>query len=261
MSALPSIRVEPRKGGAVVWLWLSRPAVHNALDSALLSSLAASLRAHPRPRAYVLAGSGRSFCAGADLSRAPSESPGDSAAAARVLRDALDAIRACGAPVVARVHGAALGGGAGIVAACDVALCSSSAVFAFGEPRLGLQPALIAPHVVGRCGARRAGRYFVTGERFGPQEALRIGLVDSVLASESDLDTEVERVCGEILKCSPDAVAECKDLVGTVESATDSATLAAELERRFVHSRQCKHGKAGIAAFLNKSKPAWFYDE
>ena len=198
LRAVPS-NLRTERDGDVLRITLARPDRRNAFDAALIAELAEAFVAVGRARAVVLAGDGPSFSAGADVDWMRSSvdlSYEENVADANALRAMLEAIDGCPAPVVARVQGHALGGGAGLVAAADIAIAASDAVFAFSEVKLGIIPAVISPFALARIGPAQARRYFVTGERFDAETALRIGLVHEVA---EDLDAAVERVVGELL--------------------------------------------------------------
>jgi methylglutaconyl-CoA hydratase len=160
----------------------------------------------------------------------------------------LETLNGCPAPVVARVHGAVLGGGAGLVACADVAVAARDAVFAFSEVKLGLVPAAISPFVLARIGAGAARRFFLTGERFDAATALHIGLVHEVA---DDVDAACGRVLEELLAAGPEAVRAAKRLV------LDAPLGATETARRIAQRRASAEGQEGLAAFLERRTPAW----
>ncbi len=261
--------------GSVLWVTLDRPQVRNAFNPAMIAALTnlftglgVPSRSDPGaahagdgpPRAVVLAGAGQSFSAGADLawmrSTATYTLPDNEADAARLAR-MFDAIEDCPLPVVARVHGAALGGGMGLVAACDVAIAAEGTVFGFTEARLGIAPAVISPYVLRAIGPSHARALFVTGERFDSARAERIGLVHRVV-DPAGLDAAVEQTLSAILACGPAAVAACKRLVAAVPAldrdgacALTTATIAA--------LRASDEGQEGMQAFLEKRTPWYAY--
>ncbi len=159
-------------------------------------------------------------------------------------------------PTVAAVHGAAFGGGVGLVACCDMAIASASALFSFSEARLGLIPGVISPYVIAAIGARQARRYFLTAERFAAEEACRIGLVHQVVAPES-LDAAVEEVENELLQGGPASLAAAKDLVRSVAGRLGDAGLPDETARRIAETRAGEEARQGIAAFLEKRPAPW----
>ena len=208
---MSALRIE--RDGPLLRVTLARPERRNAFDAALIAELTEAFADVGDARAVILAGDGPSFCAGADVDwqRAAIDlSYDENVEDAMRLYGMLEAIDGCPAPVVARVQGYALGGGSGLVACCDVAIAGEDAVFGFSEVKLGIIPAVISPFVVPRIGVGAARRYFLTGERFDAETALRIGLVHEVA---DDLDAAVERVVGELLSSGPEAVREAKRLL------------------------------------------------
>jgi methylglutaconyl-CoA hydratase len=199
----------------------------------------------------VLAGEGPSFCAGADVDwqRAAIDlSFDENVEDALRLYAMLAAVDSCPAPVVARIQGYALGGGSGLTACADVAVAAEDAVFGFSEAKLGIIPAVISPFVFARIGTSAARRLFLTGERFGAEVALRVGLVDEVA---TDLDGAVERVVAELLSSGPEAVRAAKRLVRERPAAGE------ELARLAARMRTSPEGQEGLRAFLDKRSPAW----
>lgn len=205
----------------VATLTLNRPAVHNAFNDALIARLDrafAELGADPSVRVVVLAGAGKSFCAGADLNWMKAMvgySEAENVADSRRLAEMLYRMHSCPKPVVARVHGAALAGGVGLVAAADIAVAAEEAVFAVTEVRLGLIPANIACYLIPAVGVRAARRYSLTGERFDARQAQRIGLIDEV-APQARLDAALAELVDGLLSGGPQAIAECKRLIAHV---------------------------------------------
>jgi methylglutaconyl-CoA hydratase len=243
-----NLRIE--RDGAVLRITLARPDRRNAFDAALISELAEAFVDVGRARAVVLAGDGASFCAGADVDwmRASAKlSYDENVADANAMRQMFESIDRCPAPVVARVQGHALGGGAGLVATSDIAISAENTVFAFSEVKLGIIPAVISPFALAKIGGAHARRYFVTGERFDAATALRIGLVSEVAA---DLDRAVERVVGELLSAGPVAARWAKRLVRERPDGAETARWIAE-------RRTSDEGQEGLAAFLEKRKPNW----
>ena len=238
------------RDGSVLRVTLARPDQRNAFDAALIAELAEAFVDVGRSRAVVLAGEGPSFCAGADVDwmRASAGlSYEENVADANALRRMLESIDGCPAPVIARVQGHALGGGAGLVAAADIAIASRDAVFAFSEVKLGIVPAVISPFALAKIGASAARRYFLTGERFDAETALRIGLVHEVA---DDLDAAVERVVAELLSAGPHAARWAKRLVRERPDGPETARWIAE-------RRTSAEGQEGLAAFLEKRPPGW----
>ncbi|MEX1206553.1 MAG: enoyl-CoA hydratase-related protein [Dongiaceae bacterium] len=256
----PILLAETRDGVATIRL--NRPDVHNAFDDALIAELTGALRAvaaESDVRAVVLAAAGKSFSAGADLNwmrRMAGASIVENEADARALADLMRTLRDLAKPTVAVVQGPAYGGGVGLVAACDIAIAADSATFALSEVRLGLIPAVVSPYVIAAIGARAARRYFLTGERFGAAEALRLGLVHSVVPAD-----QLEQTLGEVVAAlregGPLAQAAAKRLVADVAGRPIDAALAAETARRIAEIRAGAEGKEGVGAFLDKREPAW----
>lgn len=251
--------IDPR---GVATLTLNRPALHNAFDDQLIAALTAQLRAlagDAAVRVIILAGSGKSFCAGADLNwmqRMAQYSEADNLRDARALGELMRALDTMPRPTIARLHGSAFAGGMGLVACCDIAIAVPGAQFALTETRLGLIPAVISPYVVRALGARMARRYFLTAERFSAAEALRMGLLHAVV-SEEELDDTVEALAADLLKCGPVSLRETKDLVATVSREKLDAALIDDTARRIARVRVSPEGQEGIAAFLEKRTPGW----
>lgn len=242
------------KDGAVLRLTLDRPEVRNAIDDALIAELhQAFSELDPSVRVVVLAGEGKAFCAGGDLEwmrRAANYSREENIRDALKLADLFDAIVRCPAVTVASVHGAAFGGGAGLVAAVDVAIAEDATKFAFSEVRLGLIPATISPFVVAKIGKGHARALFATGEAFAADRALRIGLIHEVTTTEGRSQA-VAKVIRQVLTCGPHAIREAKRLV--LESPVPHEVSA----ERLAAMRVSEEGREGVAAFLEKRKAAY----
>jgi methylglutaconyl-CoA hydratase len=248
LTSVANLRAE--RDGGVLRITLTRPDRRNAFDAELIAELAEAFVDVGRARAVVLAGEGKSFCAGADVDwmRASAQlSYDENVADANALRMMFETIDRCPAPVVARVQGHALGGGAGLVAASDIAIAEPHAQFACSEVKLGIIPAVISPFALARVGGGNARRYFVTGERFDAGTALRLGLVGEVAG---DLDGAVERVVGELLSAGPQAARWAKRLVRERPDGPETARWIAE-------RRTSEEGQEGLAAFLEKRPPRW----
>ena len=244
---MAGLRIE--RDGPILRVTLAKPERHNAFDAELIRELYETFSDVGDARAVVVAGDGPSFCAGADVEwqRAAVElSYEENVEDALRLYRMLEAIDTCPAPVVGRIHGYALGGGSGVAACLDVGIASKDAVFGFSEVKLGIIPAVVSPFVLPRIG-EAARRYFLTGERFDAETALRIGLVSEVT---NDLDVAVERVIGELLTSGPEAVREAKQLVRQRPGGDEAAQIAARL-------RSGAEGQDGLRAFLDRRKPAW----
>jgi len=246
----------------VATVTLARPEVHNAFDEALIAELTRALKAldaDPAVRVVVLCGEGRSFCAGADLTWMQRMAGYDHAANladAGALAAMLAALDRSTKPTIARVHGAAYGGGVGLVACCDIAVAAEDAVFALSEARLGLIPATIGPYVVAAIGRRAARRYFLTAERFGAADALAIGLVHAVVPA-AGLDARVRELADQLLAAGPRAQAESKALIRAVAGRPIDDTVIADTVEWIAAVRASPEGREGIAAFLARRPPAW----
>ncbi|TML96556.1 MAG: enoyl-CoA hydratase/isomerase family protein [Actinobacteria bacterium] len=235
--------------GQVLRVTLARPERRNAFDAELISELTEAFADVGDARAVVLAGEGESFCAGADIEWQRSAidlSFDENVEDALRLYRMCEAVDRCPAPVIARVHGYALGGGSGLVACADIAIAAPDATFGFSEVKLGIIPAVISPFVLPRLGAH-ARRYFLTGERFDAATAVRIGLVEEVAA---DLDDAVDRLLSELLSSGPAAVREAKQLLRERPEGVETAQIAARL-------RAGAEGQEGLRAFLERRAPSW----
>jgi len=248
--------------GAVLRLRMNRPEVHNAFDAGLIAELTTALERigrDPAVRIVVLEGAGASFSAGADAhwmrgmaAASEEENRQDALALARLLRT-LDELPK---PTIARVQGAAFGGGVGLISCCDVAIGVEGARFGLTESKLGLLPAVISPYVIAAVGARQARRWFATAELFGAAEALRIGLLHQVAAANA-LDGLVQRQIDLLLKAGPVASAIAKTLVRRVAAETDRDRADADNAALIARLRVSAEGQEGLGAFLEKRAPAW----
>lgn len=240
---------------------LNRPELHNALNDQLIAAIRDAFRAlaaDERVRVVVLTGAGLSFCAGADLGwmqRTVAYTVAENQADALRLVEMLEAIEDCPKPVVARVNGAALAGGAGLVAACDIAIAAETARFGFTESRLGLVPATISPYVVRKIGESHARALFLTAERFEAARAAAIGLVHRVVPPE-ELDAAVDQTVRNLLAGGPAALAENKALLRGIRarSGEELGRYTADLIARL---RTSTEGQEGLRAFLEKRTPRW----
>ncbi len=254
-----SLRVEQK--GAVAVFTLDRPEVLNAFDDGLIAELTrayAVAAQDPVIRVIVLGAEGAAFSAGADLAwmrRVADASPEDNLADARQLAELMRMVDTCPKPTLARVHGAAFGGGIGLIACSDIAITVPEARFALSEVRLGLIPSVISPYVVRAIGVRAARLLFVTAERFSAETALRLGLVHEVVPAE-ELDQAVDRTVSAILAGGPQAVLAAKklaaDMVGPI-----TAERIEESARRIAAIRSSTEAREGLAAFFGKRKPDW----
>jgi methylglutaconyl-CoA hydratase len=246
---MQALRVE--QDGDLLRVTLARPERRNAFDAELIGELTGAFESVGEDvRAVLLSGEGESFSAGADVDWMRSSvelSYEENVADARRLRKMLETIDSCPAPVLARVHGHALGGGCGLVACSDIVVAAADTQFAFSEVKLGIIPAVISPFALSKIGASAARRYFVTGERFDAATALRIGLVHEVPA---DLDAAVDALVGELRSAGPEAARHAKKLV--LERPDGLGT-----ERRIAQRRTSDEGQEGLRAFLEKRPPTW----
>ena len=248
--------------GALARLRLNRPELHNAFDAGLVAGLTSALEragADPAVRVVVLEGAGASFSAGADLNwmrgmaaASEAENREDALAIARLMRT-LDELPK---PTVARVHGAAFGGGVGLVACCDIAIGVPGARFGLTESKLGLLPAVISPYVIAAIGPRQARRWFATAEIFDAQTALQIGLLHQVV-TEEQLDSAVQRQVDLLLKAGPVAAARAKSLVANIVAETDGAAQDRANADLIAALRVSAEGQEGLSAFLDKRTPSW----
>lgn len=254
--------LQKQRDAGVLRLRLERPSLHNAFDASLIATLTQALEeagADASVRVVVLEGSGASFSAGADLnwmsgmaSASEAENRVDALALARLMRT-LDELPK---PTIARVHGAAFGGGVGLVACCDIAIGVPEAKFGLTESKLGLLPAVISPYVIAAIGARQARRWFATAEIFDAATALQIGLLHQVVAAEQ-LDATVQRQVELLLKAGPIATATAKSLVRQVAASSDRDALDTGNAELIARLRVSAEGQEGLAAFLEKRTPAW----
>lgn len=252
------------RDGTVARVTLSRPEVRNAFNAELIGELRSrfeELAAEPpdRLRAVVLAGDGAVFCAGADVEwmrAAVGLSVEDNERDATAMQAMFDAVDRCPVPVIARVQGAALGGGMGLCAASDIVVATADATFGFTEPKLGIIPAVISTFVVPKIGLGHARALFVTGERFDAERAQRIGLVHQVVPDAGALDAAVEAALDEIRSAGPTAARASKALVrelaelGTIEARRHTP-------RHIAQQRTSPEGQEGLRAFIEKRPPGW----
>jgi methylglutaconyl-CoA hydratase len=258
---MPFATLLVRRDGPVDTVILNRPEVRNAFNEQVVAELttwADGAHAPGGPRVAVLAGAGKVFCAGADLewmraaaARTHEENLGDATAMARMFA-ALDTLPM---PLIGRVHGAALGGGCGLAAVCDIVVAAEDAVFGFTEVKLGLVPAVISPYALAKIGRSAARELFVTGARFSAGRAREIGLAHAVVP-ETALDETVQSYVQELLSSGPEAVAAVKALLPEVweRTAARAVTLTA---RAIADRRASAEGQEGLHAFIEKRRPAW----
>ncbi len=243
-------------------IWLNRPDRHNAFDETLIGELTdacLTLEADDSVRVLVLAGRGKSFSAGADLNwmkRAADYTVEQNLADARQLATMLRTLAQLRKPTIARVHGAALGGGMGLAAACDLCVASTAASFATSEVRFGLIPATIGPYVLRAIGARQAARYFLTAERLDARRAWELGLVHE-LTEPDTLDARVRDIVTVLLAGGPHAQAAAKDLIRAVANQPEDDALVEDTAQRIAHIRATPEAREGLGAFLEKRPPNW----
>jgi len=247
--------------GPIARIWLNRPEVRNAFNSVMIRELGAAIEAVAKSdslRVLVLSGRGDSFCAGADLNwmrEVVRFSFEQNLEESLQLAELLHRLFTLPKPTIARVNGPAIGGGVGLVAACDIVVASEAARFGLSEVKLGLVPAVISPYVLRRIGVSRTREYFLTGERFEARRALEIELANAVAAPQA-LDEKVREIIERLLSSGPVASARCKELIARVsglsleEAKPYTARMIAEL-------RVSEEGQEGMAAFLEKRKARW----
>ena len=249
----------------VARLTMNRPDIRNAFNEQLIGDICEAmgrLNSDPNVRAIVLTGAGKAFSAGADLnmmSRAAKFSAAENKDDARRLAHMLASIYHSAKPTVALVNGPAMGGGLGLIAACDIAIGADTAFFALTEVRVGLIPAVISPFVIQAITVRQARRYFVSGERFDAKTAERLGLLHKVVAAEA-LNDELNAMLGELLACGPEAQSLAKDLIRRVAYRPLSDSVMEETAGLIAKTRAGDEGKEGVTAFLEKRKPNWMKD-
>lgn len=258
-----SLEIDSR---GIASITLDRPGQHNAFDDRMIAELIAMLNRlalDQTVRIVVLRATGKSFSAGADLNwmrRMADYDNKQNHADAMQLAELMSCLNGLPRPTIARVQGAAFGGGVGLVACCDIALASVQALFSLSEVRLGLIPAVISPYVVRAIGERASRRYMLSAERFDAAEALRLGLVHEVVA-EAELDPRLEALIETLLAAGPSAQAAAKDLVLAVAGRPIEANLIEDTAGRISAIRASDEGREGLAAFLEKRKPAWVSSE
>ena len=256
--AYKTLLVEESDG--VLLVTLNRPEVHNAFNDELIGEAVEVFRGvgQRNVRAVVLRGSGSNFCAGADLNwmsgmlnYSRDENVRDSSNLARMYA----CINECDVPVIGRIQGAAIGGGVGLVAVCDIAICTRDSKFGLAEVKLGILPAVISPYVIAKIGQSHARALFLTGERFDAQRALAIGLVHQVVPPEQ-LDVAVGAIVDQLLAGGPNALRACKELVRRAAFA-DRAKIDEYTAALIASARAGDEGREGVGAFLEKRKPGW----
>ena len=254
--------LEIELNGPVATIWMNRPDLHNAFDEILIAELTAACVAlddDADVRVVVLAGHGKSFSAGADLNwmrRAANNGLDDNLNDARALAHMLRTLAEINKPTIARVQGAALGGGMGLAAACDIAVASAKAVFATSEVKFGIIPSAISPYVLRAIGARQATRYFQTAERIDARRAAELGLAHEAVASD-ELDAKVKEVVDALLLGGPKSQSAAKALIRAVANRPLSDAVMEDTARRIASLRVTPEAKEGLDAFLSKRPAAW----
>ena len=262
MQTYETIKLDATPGGVAI-VTLNRPDKHNAFNAQVVSELADvfdNLRSETQLRLVILRGAGKSFSAGADLlwmQAAADYSQKENEEDAFALAEMLRALYELPQLTLALVQGACMGGGAGLVAACDVAVAMKSATFRFSEVRLGLTPATISPFVIKAIGPRMTKALFMTGEGFDGTYAEKIGLIQYVVEDETEMAAMEEHISKLMFDTAPGAVADAKKLVHDVTGARIEPNTSHETARRIAARRASDEGREGLAAFLQKRKPGW----
>ncbi|WP_373533175.1 enoyl-CoA hydratase/isomerase family protein [Vampirovibrio sp.] len=262
MGEFVRISIEQAAGQPIARITLNRPELHNAFNEVMIQELQSAFSGFNKNspvRAVILQAEGKSFCAGADLNWMKAMvdySFEQNVEDAHALAAMLKAIHNCPKPVIARVHGAAFGGGVGLLAACDMAFAVDSAVFCLSEVKLGLLPAVISPFVLKKIGQGHAHRYFLTAEKFSAAEAQRIGLISETLADVPTLDLKIDAIVQSLCANGPEAITQSKVLIEQVnrydwDRAVDITT------KMIAERRISKEGQEGMKAFLEKRAPEW----
>ena len=248
--------------GGIATIWMNRPDVHNAFNEQLIAELTAAcqaLDADDAVRVVVLAGRGKSFSAGADLNwmrRAAEASVEANLADARKLAGMLRTLAEMDKPTIARVHGAALGGGMGLASACDICVAGEGAVFATSEVRFGIIPSAISPYVIRAIGERQAYRYFQTAERIDAARARELGLAHEV-APLDELDAVLQRVLDALATGGPQSQRAATELIRAVANRPIDDAVVEDTARRIASLRATDEAREGLAAFLDKRPAAW----
>jgi methylglutaconyl-CoA hydratase len=249
------------ESGGVLLVTLNRPEVHNAFNDELIREAIDLFRGVGQRDvvAVVLRGSGSNFCAGADLNwmskmvhYTRDENVRDSSNLARMYA----CINECPVPVIGRIQGAAIGGGVGLVAVCDIAIGTRDSKFGLAEVKLGILPAVISPYVIAKIGQTHARALFLTGERFDAERAMRVGLIHRIAEDTTALDAAVTETIDQIKTSGPQAVRECKKLIAHVASHDLIDAIPYTIEA-IATRRVSDEGQAGMNAFLKKEKPPW----
>jgi methylglutaconyl-CoA hydratase len=253
--------ISTRQHGATLRIELNRPDVRNAFDEEVIAALTACatrIADDSSVRVVVLSGAGKAFCAGADLawmSKAVAYSQVENLQDAEDFARMMERLDSLPVPVIGRIHGAALGGGVGLAAICDIVVAADTTVFGLSEVKLGILPAVISPYVLRKIGISAARELFLTGRRFNAARARELGLVHDVVP-ESELDGAVDRHVAEVLTSSPSGIAAAKALIRDV-AGEDPKDVIGLTTSRIAAQRVSPDGQEGMRAFLEKRKPNW----
>ena len=249
--------------GPIGIVTLNNPDRHNAFDDTLIADLTRELKildGNETVRVVVLSAVGKSFSAGADLNwmkRMSAYSEEENFRDAMALGELMRTLHGLSKPTIARVQGAAYGGGVGLVACCDIAVGTQSAAFSLSEVKLGLIPAVISPYVIAAIGERAAHRYFLTAERFGAAEGFRLGLLHELAASDDEMDEKINELCDALMQGGACAHRESKALIAAVSNRPIDDDVIADTAKRIARVRASVEGKEGLSAFLEKRKARW----
>ncbi|MDH3892425.1 MAG: enoyl-CoA hydratase-related protein [candidate division Zixibacteria bacterium] len=254
-----------QKTDRIARVTFSRPEIHNAFNSTMIAEMTdvfAEIEQDDTIRAVLLTGEGKSFCAGADLTwmrGVVKQTFGENLDESNALAECFYRIYSSRRPVIGRINGAAIGGGTGFVAVCDIAIAARSARFSFSEVKIGVVPACIGPYVIKKMGEGKARELFITGERMNADRACEVGLVNRVV-DDGQLDDDVDTLLKSVLSSGPEAVAMAKKLVSEVPdmSAAEFKPYTAEMIAKL---RVSDEGQEGMDAFLNKRKPNWVEED
>ena len=252
--------------GPIGIVTINNPERHNAFDDVLIADLTSAFRsldANSDVRIVILSAVGKSFSAGADLNwmkRMSTYSEEENFRDAMALGDLMCTLHRLSKPTIARVQGAAYGGGVGLVACCDIAVGTHNAAFSLSEVKLGLIPAVISPYVIAAIGERAAHRYFLTAERFDAGEAFRLGLLHELVASDDDMDEKINDICDALMQGGPCAHFEAKSLIAAISNRPIDDAVITETAKRIARVRASAEGKEGLSAFLEKRKARWIVE-
>lgn len=242
---------------------LNNPDKHNAFDDVLIADLTHALNAMQRSadvRVVILSALGKSFSAGADLNwmkRIAAYSQEENVRDAMGLGMLMQTLHGLSKPTIARVQGAAYGGGVGLIACCDIAVGTQAAAFSLSEVKLGLIPAVISPYVIAAIGERASHRYFLTAEKFDAAEAYRLGLLHELMQTDDEMDAKIHSLCESLLNAGPHAITEAKSLIAAVAKRPIDDSLVADTAKRIARVRVSTEGQEGLSAFLQKRAASW----